>query len=101
MMTEGQVMPIVYFLAFFKYIFLIFYLTNIYGLLFNMSIYDYTLKLVIILENVFIFLMGLLLLYRFSKDTIQVTVEERLLIYTLIVVIVFNGAIKIGSVEWF
>ena len=101
MLSESQIQNVVYFLMIFKFIFLIFYTLNIYGLLFNITIFENTLKWVIILENIFVVSMGFLLLYRFSKDTIQVSQEERLLMWTLIFVLVFNGVIRIASVEWF
>ena len=101
MLTDSQFQNILYFLVFFKFVFLIFYNVNIYGMLFNHTVYDNTIKWVIVLENIFLVSMGILLLYRFSKDTIQVNTEERFLIWTLTFFIISDGLIKIGSVEWF
>jgi cytochrome c biogenesis protein CcdA len=101
MLTDVQFQNILYFLIFFKFVFIIFYTLNIYGLLFNHTIYDNTLKWVIVIENIFLISMGIFLLYRFSKDTIQVSQEERLLIWTLTFFLIFDGFIKAGSVEWF
>jgi hypothetical protein len=91
---------ILYFLVFFKFIFVIVYSINLFGLLFNQNIYKKTLKLTILLENIFVLLMGFVLLYRFSKDTIQVKVEERILMWTLTFVMVLNGFIKIFEIDW-
>ena len=70
-------------------------------MLFNHTVYDNTQKWVIVLENIFLILMGILLLYRFSKDTIQVNNEERFLIWTLVFFLIFDGLVKIGNTEWF
>uniref|UniRef100_A0A6C0K229 Uncharacterized protein n=1 Tax=viral metagenome TaxID=1070528 RepID=A0A6C0K229_9ZZZZ len=101
MLTDDNFQKILYFLVFFKFVFLIFYNLNIYGMLFNHTVYDNTIKWVIVLENIFLILMGIVLLYRFSKDTIQVTTEERFLIWTLTFFIITEGLIKISTVEWY
>jgi hypothetical protein len=75
-------------------------MANIYGMLFNRNVYRNTIRWVIVLENIFLVAMGIILLYRFSKDTIQVNTEERFLIWTLTFFIISEGLIKIGSVEW-
>lgn len=100
MLTDTNFQKILYFLVFFKFVFLIFYTFNIYGMLFNRTIYENTIKWVIVLENIFLVAMGIVLLYRYSKDTIQVNTEERVLIWTLTFFIITEGLIKIGSVEW-
>jgi hypothetical protein len=100
MLTDANYQKILYFLVFFKFVFLIFYNLNIYGMLFNHTVYDNTIKWVIVLENIFLVSMGIVLLYRFSKDTIQVNNEERFLIWTLTFFIITEGLIKISSVEW-
>jgi len=100
MLSDAQFQKILYFLVFFKFIFLIFYTLNIYGMLFNRTIYENTIKWVIVLENIFLVAMGIVLLYSYSKDTIQVTIEERFLIWTLTFFIITEGLIKISSVEW-
>ena len=100
MLTDAQYQKLLYFLVFFKFVFLIFYNLNIYGMLFNHTVYDNTIKWVIVLENVFLVSMGILLLYRFSKETIQVNAEERFLIWTLTFFIITEGLLKISSVEW-
>jgi hypothetical protein len=69
-------------------------------MLFNRTIYENTIKWVIVLENIFLVAMGIVLLYSYSKDTIQVTIEERFLIWTLTFFIITEGLIKISSVEW-
>ena len=99
MLSESQFQKILYFLVFFKFVFLIFYNLNIYGMLFNHTVYDNTIKWVIVLEDIFLVSMGIVLLYRFSKDTIQVNVEERFLIWTLTFFIISEGLIKISTVE--
>ena len=100
MLEEAQYKNILYFLVFFKFVFVIFYTLNVYGMLFNKNIYDNTLKWVVVLENIFLVLMGIVLLYRFSKDTIQVNMEERVLIWTLTFFLIVEGSIKIGTTEW-
>ena len=100
MLSDAQYQKLLYFLVFFKFVFLIFYNLNIYGMLFNHTVYDNTIKWVIVLENVFLVSMGILLLYRFSKETIQVNAEERFLILTLTFFIITEGLLKISSVEW-
>jgi hypothetical protein len=100
MLADAQFQNILYFLVFFKFVFLIFYLANIYGMLFNRNVYRNTIKWVIVLENIFLVAMGIVLLYRFSKDTIQVNAEERFLIWTLTFFIISEGLIKIGGVDW-
>jgi len=100
MLSDAQFQNILYFLVFFKFVFLIFYMANIYGMLFNRNVYRNTIRWVIVLENIFLVAMGIILLYRFSKDTIQVNTEERFLIWTLTFFIISEGLIKIGSVEW-
>ena len=100
MLTEQTYRQILYFLVFFKFIFLIFYSLNLYGLLYNRNIYDNTFKIVVILETIFLLSMVILLLYRFSRNTIQVNGEERFLIWTLAFIIISDGFIKIRSVDW-
>jgi hypothetical protein len=100
MLTDAGFQKILYFLVFFKFIFLIFYTFNIYGMLFNRTIYENTIKWVIVLENIFLVGMSILLLYRYSKDTIHVNTEERFLIWTLTFFIITEGFIEIGRVEW-
>jgi uncharacterized membrane protein HdeD (DUF308 family) len=68
---------------------------------FNHTVYENTESWCIVIENIFLILMGILLLYRFSKDVISVNSEERLLIWTLVFFLVFDGLVKLGSIEWF
>lgn len=101
MITDSQFQNILYFLVFFKFVFLIFYSFNIYGMLFDHRVYENTEKWCIVLENIFLIFMSILLVYRYSKDTIQVNSEERLLIWTLVFFLVFDGVVKASNVEWF
>jgi hypothetical protein len=100
MLSDSQFQQIIYFLVFFKFVFLIFYTFNVYGYLFNRTVFENTEKWCILLENIFLILMGIVLLYRYNKDTIQVNKEERLLIWTLVFFLVVNGAIKASSVDY-
>jgi hypothetical protein len=52
------------------------------------------------MENIFLIAMGYVLLYRFSNDVIQVKMEERVLMWTLTFVIIVNGFIKLGEIDW-
>ena len=101
MISQEGYDKVLYFLVFFKLVFLFIYVLNLYGWLFNNNIYKKTLKFTIVLENIFVLLMGFVLLYRFSKDSIQVSTEERLLIWTLTFVMIINGLIKLTEIEWF
>lgn len=100
MTSDAQYMSTLYFVVFFKFIFVIFYSINLYGLMFNQQIYNNTLKWVIGLEFVFMMSMAFILLYLFNKDTITVKSEEQVLIWTMAFVIVIDGFIKISSIQW-
>ena len=100
MTSDAQYMSTLYFIVFFKFIFVIFYSINLYGLMFNQQIYNNTLKWVIGLEFVFMVSMAFILLYLFNKDTITVKSEEQVLIWTMAFVIVIDGFIKISSIQW-
>ena len=100
MTSDAQYMSTLYFVVFFKFIFVIFYSINLYGLMFNQRIYNNTLKWVIGLEFVFMMSMAFILLYLFNKDTITVKSEEQVLIWTMAFVIVIDGFIKISSIQW-
>ena len=100
MTSDAQYMSTLYFVVFFKFIFVIFYSINLYGLMFNQQIYNNTLKGVIGLEFVFMMSMAFILLYLFNKDTITVKSEEQVLIWTMAFVIVIDGFIKISSIQW-
>ena len=100
MLSESQFQQIIYFLVFYKFIFLIFYTLHIYGWLFNRTVYENTFKWVVCMEAVFMFAMSIVLLYRFSKNVIQVSTEERFLMWTLVFLIMFDSIKTISSVEW-
>ena len=100
MTSDAQYMSILYFAVFFKLIFIIFYVLNIYGLLFNDNIYKSTYKWTIVIEFVFMITMSFVLLYLFSKDTITVKTEEQILIWTLTFVIVIDAFIKLNNIKW-
>jgi len=101
MLQEAQFKKILYFLVFFKFVFLIFYSLNIYGMLFNHTVYENTVKWVVVTEAIFLVFMSILLLYRFSKDVIQVDIEERFLIWTLTFFIFTDSIIKLFNTEWY
>ena len=63
MTSEAQYMSTLYFVVFFKFIFVIFYCLNMYGLMFNQQIYNSTLKWTIVMEFIFMVLMAFILLY--------------------------------------
>ena len=100
MTSEAQYMSTLYFVVFFKFIFVIFYCLNMYGLMFNQQIYNSTLKWTIVMEFIFMVLMAFILLYLFNKDTITVKSEEQLLIWTMAFVIIIDGFIKVSSIQW-
>jgi len=91
---------VLYFLVFFKFVFIIIYTVHMYGLLFDKRVYDNSLKTTIIMENIFVIAMGFILLYRFSKDTIQIKTEERVLMWTLTFVMILNGLVKLSEINW-
>ena len=101
MMQDTQFQNILYFLVFFKFIFIIFYSLHVYGILFDHNVYENTFKWVVGTESIFMIAMSVLLLYRFSKDSIQINMEERFLIWTLTFVIVWEELVKVYNVEWF
>ena len=100
MTSEAQYMSTLYFVVFFKFIFVIFYCLNMYGLMFNQQIYNSTLKWTVVMEFIFMVLMAFILLYLFNKDTITVKSEEQLLIWTMAFVIIIDGFIKVSSIQW-
>jgi hypothetical protein len=100
MTSDAQYMSTLYFVVFFKFIFVIFYSINLYGLMFNQQIYNNTLKWVIVMEFIFMISMAFILLYLFNKDTITVKSEEQVLIWTMAFVIVIDGFIKVSSIQW-
>lgn len=100
MLQDVQFNHILYFLVLFKFIFIIVYSVYVYGLLFHEKVVDNIHTVVIICECIFMTLMSFVLLYRFSKDTIQVSMEERFLIWTVTFVIVWEELLKLYSLEW-
>jgi hypothetical protein len=101
MLQDAQFKNIIYFLVFFKFVFVIFYTVYLYGMLFDHMVYENTHKWVVVIEAIFLILMSLLLLFRYSKDVIQVDYEERLLLWTMTFCIVLDSIIKVSQLDWF
>ena len=100
MLQDAQFKNILYFLVFFKFCFIIVYSLYVYAMVFDKNVLDKIEKLTIVIECIFMVLMSFVLLYRFSKDTIQVSMEERFLIWTVTFVIVYDELLKVYNVEW-
>ena len=91
---------IIYFLVFYKFIFLIFYSLNLYGRLFNRTIYENTTNITLLTEYIFLIAMGIVLFYKFNAGLNEINLEEKILISTLSFVIILDSMLNIWAIQW-
>jgi hypothetical protein len=101
MAAEDGYKKIIYFLVFFKFVFILFYTVNVFGRLFNKNIFNRTHNITLVLEYIFLLAMSFVLLYKFNSGTeVTIDMEERFLVSTVAFVLVINSILDIWSIRW-
>jgi hypothetical protein len=101
MAPEDGYKKIIYFLVFFKFVFILFYTLNVFGRLFNKNIFNRTHNITLVLEYIFLLAMAFVLLYKFNiGNEVTIDMEERFLVSTVAFVLVINSILDIWSIRW-
>jgi len=101
MAAEYVYKNVIYFLVFFKFVFILFYTVNVFGRLFNKNIFNRTHNITLVLEYIFLLAMSFVLLYKFNiGNEVTIDMEERFLVSTVAFVIVIDSILDIWSIRW-